>query len=111
MTPDFEKVHRNPVNLVIHIIAVPLFVICMVSAVWMLASGKVLVSLLLLLGPLLSLAVQGLGHRMEAVPPEPFHGPADFVRRIFREQFYGFWVFVFSGSWSKTIKAARQRGN
>lgn len=111
MTSDYDKFHQNRVNLVIHIVAVPVFVICIVASIWMLISGEILISLLLLLGPVLSLAVQGFGHKKETVPPEPFKSPGDFVRRIFTEQFFRFWVFVFSGSWSRALKASRaQRG-
>lgn len=104
MSSDYQKFHRNPVNLVIHIIAVPVFVICTISAIWMLVAGDILVALLLLLGPVLSLAAQARGHKLEAVPPEPFNGPLDFIRRIFMEQFYRFWVFVFTGAWFKAVR-------
>lgn len=108
MASDYDRFHTNPVNLLIHIVAVPFFVVGVLLALWCLASGQVLAGALWLLVPGLSLALQGIGHKREALPPEPFRGALDFVRRIFLEQFYRFWVFVFSGGWSRNLRARQE---
>jgi hypothetical protein len=96
VSSDYARFHQNRKNLLIHILAVPLFVVCLVTSVWLLVSGQYLSALLWFLGTVLSLALQGVGHKLEPVPPEPFHGPLNFLQRILLEQFYRFWVFVLS---------------
>ena len=60
-----------------------------------------------LLLPLISISVQGAGHKQEPNPPLPFDGPADFVKRIFSEQFYRFPKFVLSGDWLRALRSSR----
>ena len=38
-----------------------------------------------IVGLVLSVAAQGRGHRLEAVPPEPFTGVTNFLARLFAE--------------------------
>ena len=104
MASDYGRYHQNPVNLLIHMVAVPVFMIGLVSGVGFLISGRALLALLCFLGPVSSLAVQAIGHKMEPVKAEPFQGPLNFLQRIFLEQFYRYWVFVFSGAWFRTIQ-------
>jgi len=103
---DYSKRHRNRVNLIIHIIAVPLL--------W-LGSANVITALLfegalhglsgaILIG--LSLFAQGRGHEMETLRPEPFTTRWDFVRRILAEQFITFPRFVASGGWYANLKSS-----
>ena len=106
---SYERFHRNPLNLVIHVFAVPLFAVCLVGSVWALLLGSIVTAVLLLLVPVLSLGVQGFGHKLEEVPPEPFTGPANFVSRILMEQFYRFWVFLFSGGWYRALTSRKIR--
>lgn len=106
MNSDYDRFHQSRINLLIHIVAVPLFVISLVLALRAIFLGEMLVSMLLFLAPLLSLAAQGYGHKLEAVPPEPFKGAGDFVRRILSEQFFRFWTFVLSGGWFKALKSS-----
>ena len=65
----------------------------------MLVSGKVPVSLLLMLGSMLSLAVQGLSHKTEAVLPEPFNGLVDLCGEFSANSLMVSGLFVLSGSW------------
>jgi hypothetical protein len=104
MISDYDQFHQNPTNLALHIVAVPLFVLCFLGAVWSLLTGNILVAVIWFTGPVLSLAIQGMGHKLEPIPPEPFTGPGNFLRRILMEQFLGFWVFVFSGGWYRALK-------
>jgi hypothetical protein len=104
MSSDYGRFHRNPTNLVIHIVAVPIFAACMLAAIGSLVMGHFLLGMLLFLGVGLSLALQGYGHKLETIPPESFDGPGNFMRRILAEQFFGFWVFLFSGGWARAFR-------
>lgn len=109
MRLDYSEFHKNPTNLLIHLITVPLFVLFFVAAVWMLLKGNVVAGILLLLGPMLSLAAQSYGHKREAVPPLPFTGAGNFIRRIMTEQFFGFWIFLFSGDCLRAMRASARK--
>jgi len=104
---DYEKFHKNHTNLLLHIVMVPLFVLGVVYAMVAGVQGRWLAALLSLLLPLVSIAVQGAGHKQEPNPPLPFDGPADFVKRIFSEQFYRFPQFVLSGDWLLALRSSR----
>jgi hypothetical protein len=86
---------------------VPLFVLGVVYAMVAGVQGRWLAALLSLLLPLISIAVQGAGHKQEPNPPLPFDGPAEFVKRIFSEQFYRFPKFVLSGDWLRALRSSR----
>ena len=96
---DYPRFHQDRMNLAIHIVAVPAFVVGALGALWTLAAGRWLAAAALALLPVLSVAAQGVGHRREVTPPIPFRGPADIVARILTEQFYRFPRFVLSGGW------------
>lgn len=91
--PDNHATRRN---LVIHVLTVPLFQLGTVAlglgalaAWWLPLAG---------LGAMaLAMAAQGRGHAGEPVPPVPFDGPADVVRRIFAEQWLTWPRFLLSG--------------
>lgn len=91
--------HRNPTNLALHIIAVPLFILAAV----ILVSGLFRLSLsgiaLGVIGIVASLAIQGRGHALEAQAPEPFLDRQDAIGRLLVEQFITFPRFVLSGAW------------
>jgi hypothetical protein len=57
---------------------------------------------------LVAVALQGRGHRLEPVPPEPFSGPLNFVSRLFFEQWVTCPRFVFSGGWLAALRNARE---
>lgn len=46
----------------------------------------------------LDVALQGRGHRLEVVPPEPFTGSFKFLSRLFFERWFTFPRFVISGA-------------
>ena len=104
---DYPRFHKNRTNLLVHIVVVPLFVLGIVYAVVAAIQGRWLAALLSLLLPLISLAIQGVGHKKEPNPPLPFEGPGEFVTRIFTEQFYRFPKFVLSGEWLRALRASR----
>lgn len=110
MDTEYNNAHADDVNLLVHIVAVPAFMCGVCAAALELLSGRFLLALLWLLLPVASLAAQGTGHKRERVPPAPFRGALDFIRRIFLEQFYRFWLFVFSGQWLRNLRTARCSG-
>ena len=61
-------------------------------------------------GMLLSIALQGRGHRSEFVPPEPFVGPGDAISRILLEQWITFPRFVLSGGWLRALRNSKRLG-
>jgi hypothetical protein len=95
----YATYHQNRTNLLLHIIAVPVFMLA--SALVVVAALRLSLALLAtgLVGLVLSVAIQGRGHRIEIVPPEPFVGAANFVGRLFAEQWVTFPRFVWSGGW------------
>jgi len=102
---ETSPVHKNPANLLLHLFAVPLFVIGHVLFV----AGLIADARLLIAAPLcvlVSLYLQKIGHALEQTPPIPFKGPRDFFRRVYVEQFFNFWRFVFSGQWYANYKEA-----
>ncbi len=103
---DYSTLHRDRLNLLIHLFAVPLFVLTMLGLIWALLRGQIVIAVLVLIGPVLALALQGLGHKREATAPRPFAGPGDFLRRILREQLIIFPYFLISGGWFRAWRAA-----
>ena len=104
---EYPKFHGNKTNLVLHLFAVPLFIaasVLLVHAVFMRAWIRALLALLALIT---SMMIQGRGHKMEEIPPEPFTGPLNFVARFFLEQFITFPLFFLSGGWFGNLRTPR----
>lgn len=101
----YPRYHRSRHNLWLHIVAVPLFLAGNVALV----AGLVMASWAAAIGGLaamvVSVAMQGRGHKAEANPPEPFTGPANALSRIFLEQWVTFPRFVLSGGWARALRA------
>ena len=101
---ETPPVHKNAANLLIHLFAVPLFVV----GHFLLVAGIVIDLWLLIAAPLcivVSLALQKFGHSLERNQPPPFAGSRDFLRRIYAEQFCNFWRFLLSGQWYGSFRA------
>ncbi|AGI25027.1 hypothetical protein H681_15795 [Pseudomonas sp. ATCC 13867] len=100
--------HRNPTNLALHILAVPLFILASV----ILVSGLLRLHLsgvaLGVIGIVASLAIQGRGHKLEEQPPEPFANRQDAIGRLLAEQFITFPRFVLSGAWWRAWRNRRR---
>jgi len=99
----YGRNHRDRLNLLLHLVAVPAFIAGILACVRLLVSGLWLPALFALLFAALAFAVQGFGHRREAAAPEPFLGPGDFLGRVFVEQFITFPRFVLSGQWARNF--------
>ncbi|MFL6692261.1 MAG: terminase, partial [Ramlibacter sp.] len=87
-------------------VLVPLFLAGNIVLVAALLRGSWLAALLSIAAMAVSVALQGRGHRKEAVPPEPFTSPGNAVLRIFLEQWVTFPRFVVSGGWWKAVHSA-----
>ena len=102
----YPQYHGDRTNLLIHIVAVPAFVL---SAAWLVVAALSMQwaqLVVAILAVLVSFLVQGIGHKREAAPPIPFAGPGDAVSRILAEQFVTFPRFVFSGGYGRALKAS-----
>ena len=106
----YSRFHASRANLLLHIVAVPTFLLGNLA----LLVGLVLAAPLLAVGGaaamVIGLAVQGRGHKLEAVAPEPFTGPVNAVARLFLEQWVTFPRFVLSGNWVRALRGAGVRG-
>ena len=83
----YGAAHRNRTNLLIHIIAVPLFMAATLLAVYALVRFSLPAIAGAALCFLVSLILQGRGHKLEATAPEPFKGGLDFILVIKPELF------------------------
>jgi hypothetical protein len=54
---------------------------------------------------IVSVALQGRGHRQEPMPPEPFTSMGNAISRIFLEQWVTFPRFVLSGAWMRAWRS------
>jgi hypothetical protein len=88
------------------LLAVPLFAIALPTALILLAKAEYIPAIASLLVTIASLVAQGVGHAKESVPPRPFKGPGDFLKRWFSEQYFIFPAFVLTGRWWRQYQAA-----
>jgi hypothetical protein len=100
----YPRYHQSHANLLIHIVAVPVFLIGTIALVVAAVQGSIAVFAVSIGCILVAVAAQGRGHRIEPVPPEPFSGPLNFVARLFFEQWVTFPRFVLSGGWSRALR-------
>jgi hypothetical protein len=92
----YPKYHQSRSNLLIPIVAGPLFLfgtIALVDAIVRLSRLLFAVAVGCIL---VAVALQVRGHRLQPVPPESFSGPLNFVSRLFFEQWATFPRFVLS---------------
>lgn len=100
----YPRYHALKANLLLHIVAVPVFLVGNVGLAIALWQGAWGLALACAVPMVLSLAAQGRGHRMEHVPSEPFTGPVQAVARLLFEQWITFPRFVLSGGWWRALK-------
>jgi hypothetical protein len=106
----YSRNHRDRLNLVVHMLAVPAFIAGTLAAVQSALQSRWLGAGVALSVVVAAFALQGLGHARERVAPEPFAGPADFVARVFAEQFITFPRFVLMGQWARNLVDPDNRG-
>ena len=100
---DYTAKHGNRTNLLLHVPAVALFwvgTIVFVCGVARRSLGEIAIALGCLI---VSVAVQGRGHRLEREAPTPFSGAGDFVSRLLVEQWITFPRFLLSGAWYRAF--------
>ncbi|MGE5139334.1 MAG: Mpo1-like protein [Rudaea sp.] len=105
----YPRYHQSRVNLLIHIVAVPLFLLGTIGLIVAVVKLSLAALAIAIGGILVAVALQGRGHRVESIPPEPFTGPLNFVSRLFFEQWVTFPRFVFTGGWHAAFRKARER--
>ena len=102
---DYPAKHRDRVNLVLHLVAVPLFMVgtlLLIGAALRRSGSGIAVGLGCLV---VAVVVEGRGHARERETPTPFAGPLDFVSRFVVEQWVTFPRFVLTGAWSRSFRA------
>jgi hypothetical protein len=97
--PDYFRVHVDRGNLLVHLLAVPLFISAFILIPVYLIRGAFGTATIAAVLVVIAFALQGIGHGREAHAPRPFSSPLNFVVRVLREQFYIFPLFVLSGRW------------
>ena len=102
----YPRYHRSRINLLLHIALVPLFLIGNVALVVALVKQSLTLGIVGIIGMFVSVSLQGRGHRIEPIPPEPFTGPLNALSRIFFEQWVTFPRFVLSGGWLRALRTA-----
>lgn len=103
----YARYHQSHSNLLLHVFFVPLFLAGNVALVVALAERRWLLALGAVALTILSLAVQGRGHRREPVAPEPFASTLNAMARILLEQWVTFPRFVLSGAWVRAVRQSR----
>lgn len=100
----YPRYHSARANLLIHIVVVPVFLLGNIGLVLALTAAAWWLALLSLAAMLVSVALQGRGHRTEQVPAQPFTGAANAIGRIFLEQWVNFPRFVATGAWLRALR-------
>ncbi len=104
----YARYHQNRTNLLLHICAVPLFMLASVLVVAAVVTFSLGWLVAAIAGLVLSVAIQGRGHKLERIPPEPFTGRANLIGRLFFEQWVTFPRFVLSrGWWHNLVRSTR----
>lgn len=103
---DYAGKHRLRGTLLVHLVAVPAFIVGNVALVAALLLGMWMAAPLALAVMMISLAWQGRCHRGEPEQPAPFSGPGEAIVRILIEQWVTFPRFVFSGDWALALRKA-----
>jgi hypothetical protein len=99
----YARYHRSRTNLLWHFVLVPLFIAGNLALITALVHGFVVLTLMGTTAMTVSIALQGLTHRKESMPPEPFTGIGNALARIFLEQWVTFPRFVLSGGWIRAL--------
>ena len=105
----YSHVHAHRTNLLIHSVAVPLFILAHVGLVVAIAYRKPLPALACVGVAVTSLGAQRKGHDLEVQSPEPFSSGWNFATRLYTEQFYTFPKFVLSGEFQKSWSVAQSQ--
>lgn len=102
----YARYHRSRANLLLHVVVVPLFLVGNLVLLFGLFTGAWAMAVGGAVAMVVSMALQGRGHKVEPTPPEPFTGPRNAIARIFLEQWVTFPRFVLSGGWLRALREA-----
>jgi len=108
MTP-YSHTHAHRTNLLIHLVAVPLFILAHVGLVVAISYRKPFPALTCVGVAVASLGLQRKGHALEGQAPEPFSSGWNFATRLYVEQFYTFPKYVLSGEFQKNWLGAQSQ--
>lgn len=100
----YSVYHQSKLNLWLHIVAVPAFLVGNVLMVLALLQGAWLAAFGWLVFSVMAFALQGVGHKRESNPSVPFSSPANAAARILLEQWVTFPRFVLSGGWWRALR-------
>jgi len=107
----YGRNHRDRANLLLHLIAVPMFIAGGLATVRNVAFGAWWAAAISFGVMLVAFVLQAIGHKRETESPVPFDGPFDFLSRIFAEQFITFPRFILSGGWLRQlVRVENNRG-
>lgn len=103
----YPQYHRARLNLLLHVLTVPLFCLGTLALAWGLVTAGWGVTAAGAGGMLLALVAQGIGHKREAMPPVPFTGTWNFLGRFFFEQWINFPRFLLTRGWWRAYRAGK----
>ena len=98
--------HQSRVNLVIHWLAVPLFITATFTMFLALIHAEISNAILAGLAMAIAMLLQGFGHAAESLPVQPFKNVKQAVLRVLLEQFVTFSRFLWSGNWWLAYQAS-----
>jgi len=101
---DYTAKHRDRGNLLLHAIAVPLFMLSTLMLVAAIVTREGVAAVFAVAGMGVSVLLPGRGHRRAGESPAPFDGAGDFASRFFVEQWVTFPRFVLSGGWLRNFR-------
>ncbi|HBX54653.1 Mpo1-like protein [Pseudomonas sp. UBA2684] len=100
---QYRANHTHPTNLLLHLMAVPLFIVAsllLLSGLWQMSFLPLVLGII---GLVAALALQAYGHRLEA------HDKRETWQRLLLEQFVTFPRFVLSGAWWRAWRERHRR--
>src|SRR5215471_12381103 len=97
----YPRGHRNRLNLTVHALTEPLFVLGTCAVLLAPILGAWSLAVLGVAGMVTTVILQGRTHKLERSPPAPFLGPLDVVARLFLEQWITFPRYVLSGEFAR----------
>ncbi|MEJ2529776.1 MAG: terminase [Gammaproteobacteria bacterium] len=104
---DFSTYHASRRNLIIHLFAVPTFIIGLILFVYGLVNLGLIETLDAILIMAISLGVQSYGHSNEEVRSSSFAGPIDALTRILLEQLINYPRFLLTGKWYAALRTSK----
>jgi len=96
---SYRKHHRHPTNLLLHLLAVPLFILSSLVLLIGLLQLSFVAQITGVIGLVAAVALQRHGHLYEVHQDDPEDDSQDGLKHLLLEQFITFPRFVISGEW------------